>query len=340
MGSFFALDLGATAIKVCQLTLTGTKGFVLNAIGGVSNPAGSLDFADQQVVLSATGAVKQALKESGIRERRVVVAVPEAKVFSRIVEMPKMSDAELASAIKWEAEQFIPVPVSEVEIDYTVVKQAAAGKEGKMSVYLVAATKKYLTEVTDLVIGCGLEPIAIESEMVALTRSLTFGTPDVTSMLVNLGSLSSVLAIVDHGELVFSYVAQIGGVALTRALAQSLALPLPQAEEYKRTYGLDETMMEGKVRTGLLLALESLVGEMRKAMENYLTVQKTKVDRVVLSGGGAYLPGLPAYLSGVFGGIEVVMADPMAWAKPVKGVVIPKDRASYAVSIGLAMRVF
>lgn len=127
---------------------------------------------------------------------------------------------------------------------------------------------------------------------------------------------------------------------MTRALSQSLSLPLPQAEEYKRTYGLDPAQMEGKVKQGLQIVLDPLVSEMRKAMEYHLSSRKSHVTRIVLSGGGAYLPEFSGYLSQIFGGIEVVVGDPFAVAKGGRGVTIPREKAVYSVSVGLSQRVF
>src|SRR3989339_1196429 len=123
MSSYFGLDIGSSSIKVVQSSLLGAKGFVLNNIGLVQNPGGSVDFTDQRLTAKLGPAIKQAMTEAGIRDKRVVVSVPESRAYSRIVEMPNMSDAELSSAVNWEAEQFIPLPVAEVEIDYTVVRR-------------------------------------------------------------------------------------------------------------------------------------------------------------------------------------------------------------------------
>ena len=341
MTAYFGLDIGSSSIKVTQSTPMGTKAYSLDAIGLAMNPAGSVDFTNGEVTAKLGPVIKQLLSEAKIREKRVVVSVAEARVYSRILSMPVMSEAELSSAIKWEAEQFVPIPVAEVELDFSIVAQPTAGSaDKKMLVYLVAAPKKYLQGLVDFLVSIGLEPIAVESEMVAVSRALTFGSTAATSLIVHIGAMSSVLAIVDGAALSFSYVTESGGVALTRALSQSLALPLPQAEEYKRTYGLDPAQLEGKVRTGLLIILDSIVSEMRKAMEFHLSSRKTKVTRIVLSGGGAYLPQLSAHLSQVFGGIEVVVGDPLLTAKPAKGIAIPRERAVYSVSIGLSQRVF
>lgn len=341
MTTYFGLDIGSSSIKVVQASLMGTKGFVVEAVGLAMNPAGSVDFDNPAVIAKLGPVVKQLISEAKIREKRVVVSVAESRVYSRILTMPTMSEAELSSAIKWEAEQFVPIPVAEVELDFSIIQQQISGEaEKKMLVYLVAAPKKYLQSLVDFLTNLGLEPIAVESEMVAVSRALTFGSTPSTSLIVHMGAMSTVLAIVDGTSLSFSYVTESGGVSMTRALAQSLALPLPQAEEYKRTYGLDPSQLEGKVRTGLLIILDTIVSEIRKAMEYHLSSRKSRVTRIVLSGGGAYLPEMTSYLSQIFGGIEVVVGDPFGTAKPGRGVTIPREKAVYAVSVGLSQRIF
>lgn len=341
MTGYFGLDIGSSSIKVSQVSLSGAKGFSVNAVGLAMNPVGSVEFTNLDVQAKLKPVIKQLLSDTKIHEKRVVVSVAESRVYSRILTMPAMSEAELSTAIKWEAEQFVPVPVAEVELDFSIISQPTnKAEDNRMLVYLVAAPKKYLQAMVDFLTSCGLEPIAVESEMVAVSRAFTYGAAPTTSLFVHIGALSTVLAIVDASALTFSYVTPSGGVALTRALAQSLALPLPQAEEYKRTYGLDEKQLEGKVRTGLLIILDSIISEMRKAMEYHLSVRKSPVKRIVLSGGGAYLPQFSSYLSQVFGGIEVVVGDPFAAAKAGHGVTLPRERAVYSVAIGLSQRVF
>lgn len=341
MTAYFGLDIGSSSVKVTQSSLMGTKAFSVDAVGLAVNPAGSVDFANPNVVAKLGPAIKQLLSEAKIKEKRVVVSVAENRVYSRILSMPTMSEAELSSAIKWEAEQFVPIPVDEVELDFSVIQeQDSSASDKKMLVYLVAAPKIYLESMVDFLVGIGLEPIAVESEMVAVSRSLTFGSTISTSLIVHIGAMSTVFAIVDGSSLSFSYVTPSGGVSLTRALAQALSLPLPQAEEYKRTYGLDAAQLEGKVRAGLLIIFDGIVGEMRKAMEYHLSSRKSTVTRIVLSGGGAYMPSLGSHLSDVFGGIEVVLADPFAAAKPGRGVTLPREKAVYSVSVGLSQRVF
>lgn len=341
MTAYFGLDVGSSSVKITQSTVMGSKSFTVLACGLAVNPAGSVDFTNSEVTTKLGPVIKKLLSDSKIYDKRVVASVSENRVYSRILTMPTMSEAELSSAIKWEAEQFVPIPVAEVELDFSIIDDNVDTADGKkMLVYLVAAPKKYLQSMVDFLIGIGLEPIAIESEMVAVSRSLTFASNPTTSLIVHMGAMSTVLAIVDGSSLSFSYVVDSGGVSLTRALSQSLSLPLPQAEEYKRIYGLDDSQMEGKVRGGLLIVLDTVVAEMRKAMEYHLTSRKSRVSRIVLSGGGAYLPEFGSHLSQIFGGIEVVTGDSFANGKPSKGILLPRERAVYSVSVGLSQRVF
>jgi type IV pilus assembly protein PilM len=339
--SFIGLDLGTAALKVVSILPMGSN-FGVDAIGAVPNPTGSVNLVDPTVKQRVGESLKKLLSDMGLRERRVVVGIPESQVFSRVIGLPIMSDAELASAIGWEAEQFVPVPIEEVEMDFSVVKRPPAGSaETTMLVYLIASPKKYLKGVVDFLSGLGLEPIAIESEMVAAARALSFGVAVTgTTLVVHMGAQSTVLGIVEGDVLLFSYVVPIGGVALTRSLAQTLAFPLPQAEEYKRTYGLSPTQFEGKVRQALMIAFGQVITEIHKAIEYHATEHKTSINRVQLSGGGAYLPELSSYLSGEFPGIEIVIADPFVRAKMASKVQLPLDRASYTVAVGLGLRTF
>ena len=339
MPAFFGLDIGATGIKAVQSSLRGSKSFFVENLGLVNNPAGSIDFTDASVREKIKPALKQLLTETKMRERRAVVAVSEGKVFSRVLSLPLMSEAELSTAIKWEAEQFVPIPVDEVELDYSVINKSASGSEKKMLVYLVAAPKKYLEGMVTLLTDAGIEPIAVESEMVAVSRALTYGDHTGVSLIVSLGAMQTVIAVIDGADLTFSYVIPTGGVAMTRALSQSLGLPLPQAEEYKRTYGLQDNQLEGKVKTGLMIVMDTLVKEIRKAMEYQVAEKKRVVNRIILSGGGAYLPELSGYLTSLYGSVEVVLGDPFAMATFTKGLTLPVTKAVYTVAVGCSLRI-
>lgn len=339
--SFFGLDIGASSIKVCKTTAVGSSGFGIDNVGIVANPAGSLDFANPDIRKNVGDAIKNLLKESGIKERRVVIAVPESQVYSRIIEMPSMSDAELSSAVSWEAEQFVPVPIAEVELDYTVVRRPLKGAtENIMLVYLVAAQKKQLQSFVDFLITIGLEPAAVENEMLAASRSYMELATDASVLVLHMGALSTGISIIDNESLLFTYTMPTGGVSITRALAQTLSMQLPQAEEYKRTYGLNPSQFEGKIRQAIMVIMNGIIVEVRKAVEYHSNKSGSKIQKIVISGGGAYMPDLTGVMSENFPGVEVSIGDPFAYGKAMRGVVVPQERAVYGVAVGLSRRKF
>ncbi len=339
MSTYFGLDIGSSQIKVCKVFSMGDH-FRLEKIGLATNSLASLNFKSgrRQKLIDD---IHRAMKEAGINERRVVVSVPETQVYATVVPMPVMPESEIASAIRWEAEQFVPVPIEEVELDYAVIRKPPKGaRSEKMLIYVVAARKEDLEDWVDFLVEAGLEPIALENETVALAR--TFAYLDGVSLILNLGALSTSLSILDSGSLMFSHALEMGGVAMTRALAKSLSLELLQAEQYKTTYGLKGDQFEGKVREAILLVLDKIVDEVKKAVEFFANNHHKQVKRILLAGGGAYMPELGSFLTDKFPQIEVLVADPFLKAKTGKGdkVKLPELRAIYSVAVGLARRQF
>ena len=339
MSSYFGLDFGSSGIKVVKSMPMGAN-FHLQNIGYISNPLGSVDFIKHTKNKKLIDAIRSVLRESGIHDKRVVASVPESYVYSRVIEMPAMPDQELDSAIRWEAEQFVPLALDEVEMDYVVIKRPQKGSSNrKMLVYLVASRKTYLSAYVDFLVEAGLEPIALENEAIALAR--TFFTVKGVSLIVNLGALNTTISVLSSGDLMFTRVIPIGGIAITRALAQSLSLQLAQAEQYKITYGLKKNEFEGKVRDAILLVFSKVLDEITKSLEFYENTYNVQVDRIMLSGGGAYMPELMSFLSDKFQGLEVVISDPFAMAKQGKNNnLLPENRSLYGVAVGLSLRIF
>ncbi len=339
MSTYFGLDLGNSAIKVAKVRLMGPH-YGLEKLGLGLNTLGSLDFksAKKQKLIDD---IHKTLKEAGITNRRVVASVPETEVYSMVAKLPVMPDSEIVSAIKWEAEQFVPLPINEVELDYAVISRPPKGStREKMLVYLVAAKKSYLNDFVDFLIEVGLEPIALENETVALVRA--FNYLDETSLILDLGALHTGLSIVDEGKLMFSHALDLGGIAMTRALAKSLSLELIKAEQYKTTYGLKADEFEGKVRKALLIVMDKIVDEVKKAMEYFASSYQKQVKRIVLVGGGAYMPELSSFLTEKFPKTEVSIGDPFVRARLGKEskIKLPEVRANYGIAIGLAKREF
>ncbi len=339
MAHLIGLDLGCFSIKVVRLSKRG-KGYRLEAIGITLNPYGERPGADEASQVKVAETVKKLLSETKLLSSKVMFALPESLVYTRVVEMPVLSDSELASAIHWEAEQYVPVPLDQVNIDYQVIDRPEKSKENeKMSVFLVAAPKTVVSRTIELASRCGLEVVGLETEMVALSRAMVPEIPGMgPTMLVSLGASNINLAIMRQGMLVFTYSLESGGTALTRAISTEFGLEFPQAEEYKRTYGLDPSQLEGKVRECLRPLVDRFLSEARKAIQYYNSSnQEAPIKRVILAGGTALLPGLVAYTAENLG-MEVVLGNAFSQIEPSSNAAIPQDTVSFGVAVGLGMR--
>lgn len=336
------LDIGSSAIKLVGLSGKPDKAR-LETFGLAVNPVGNIDTENEQEKVKIAQTIKKLWQDAAIKTKQVVAALPESKVFTRLVEMPTLSDAELASAIQWEAEQYIPIPMSEVQLDYKVVdKPIALSGVAKMKVFLVATPTALVQKLTELLEMADLEPVALETELIALARSMLKGVavvPGTAVLMVHFGASTCDFCVVENNLLVFTRSLSTGGLALSRAMASELGLELNQAEQYKRTYGLDGTQLQGRVRNTLLPVFATIENELRKGMQFYAGEQGRKISRIILSGGGAYLPDGVRQLAADLG-LEVVVGNPLSAVAvdPTQQKRIGSMGAVFGVAVGLALR--
>jgi len=338
----FGLDIGTHSVKAVQLGgATDRPSFI--AAGQVS-ANGSIASADPEDQEKIAEAIKTLHREAHLSTDKVVTALPESQIFTRVVELPVLSAAEIKNAIQWEAEQYVPVPMNEVKLDWQVLsKVETADKKEKMEVLLVAAPTTLINNYLSILKKSGLVPIALETEITAVTRSLVqrvAGNP--TTMVVSIGASTTDLSIVTGNQITFTRSIATGGAALARGVATDLGFEMDQATEYMKTYGMDASQLEGKVMQAIKPIFDVIVNEVRRALAYYGTRHpNTPVKRVVVVGGTAKLPGLVVYLAEILG-LEVQIGNP--W----EGISLPgslsqrltEDSVSYAVAVGLALKSF
>lgn len=338
----FGLDIGSHSIKAVQLSGSPERpDFV--AAGQVETPEATFNqpyVADSDDAIQAVaGAVKSLHKEAHFSTAKVITALPESQIFTRVVELPSLKQSEVSHAITWEAEQYVPIPMSEVRLDWQVLGNVPSS--GKVEVLLVAAPINLIERYLKIVKLADLTPIGLETEITAVVRSLVQrieGTP--TTMVVSIGASTTDLSIVSNGRIGFTRSIATGGSALARGVAQELGFELSQATEYMKTYGLDPTSLEGKVMQAIKPIFDVIVNEIRRVLAYYATKHpELPVKRVVVTGGAAKLPGLVIYLAEALG-LEVQIGNP--W----EGINLPSQVAtklageatSYAVAVGLALK--
>lgn len=333
----FGLDIGTNGLRLIELEKKKGK-YCLLAIASSKFSGWGLMSEAEKDHQELAEAIKKMVAESKVDTRQVVVGLPEAKVFSRLIEVPVLTDEELSSSLAWEAEQYIPVPLDEVNLDWEVVSRPAKGeKEETMKVFLVAAPINLVEKYTKILKLAGLTPVALETEIIAAVRSLLANKKS-PALLIDFGASATDIAAVREGKIVLTRSIPIGGIAFTRALGSVLNLSEEKAEEYKKTYGVKEEL-EGKIKTALTPLLEAVVAEIKKSIDFYSSEQKGfPLSLIILAGGTAKMPEVANLLTEKLG-LEVQIADP--FADLIKDDLIKNflvDAPLFSVAMGLAMK--
>ncbi len=332
------IDIGSKTIKVVELRMDGGKP-ALKAAGivGVKN-LNIEKIEDESQFTELASVIKKLLVDAKISSKEVVVSLPESAVFTRNLKFPLLTDQEIASAVKWQAEDIIPIPLKDAIFQHIILEKRETAQPPEVSVLVVAAPRILVEKYVKLMGLAGLTVVGIETELLALTRSLS--VPAKTILVIDFGAKGTNIAIVKNEKLTFSRTIPTGGDAITRAISQNMSIEPAQAEEYKKTYGLSPTQLEGKVMTSISPIFKIIVEEIKKAVHFYQTDEKGEIPGMtVLSGGSAGLPDIASSLTKEIG-TEVIIANPFA-----KISLSSESAASlkpfaplYSVAVGLALK--
>lgn len=337
----FGLDIGTHSIKAVQLGGSLDSPTFITA-GQFPAPAGAILSEAEEDLKTVAETIKNLHKEAKITTDKVITALPESQIFTRVVEMPQLSKQEIQSAIDYEAEQYVPIPLSEVRLTWQILSsRTGPDKKPKVEILLVAAPNNLINKYLKILKAAGLTAVSLETETTAVVRALVQrieGSP--TTLIISIGASTTDLTIVDSNQINFTRSIATGGMALARGIANDLGFEIDQAVEYMKTYGLDATQLEGKVTSAIKPIFDVIVNEVRRALAYYSGKHPDKpVKRVVLAGGTAKLPGVVLYLAEALG-LEVQIGNP--W----DGIGLPpniskkliEEGTSYSVAVGLALK--
>jgi len=339
MESLLGIDIGTHSVKLIEIGQEkGVK--TLLAAGSMPTPTKALSSNVSADLEAIAYVVKQLVRDTGAKSDRVNIALPESQVFTRIIEVPQLSNRELTSAIQWGAEQYIPLPLDQVNMDFTVLHKAEGTTTGKMEVLLIAAPKALIERYMTILELANLTPYYAETEVVASARAITTSVKNLKNyMLLSIGAQTTEITILHGGVIAFTRSISAGGEALSRALSQSLDFTVVQSEEYKKTYGLQRGLLEGKLVVAMEPVMTTILNELKRAVaffgEKYAS---ERVEAIILSGGTAKLPGLVSYITEQVA-IETQIANP--WVDIVREArfsVLSTEGATFTVAAGLAMR--
>lgn len=339
MNTALGIDIGSHSIKLIEIGKDNSGEVLVNAATILTPPKviGSSAQVDSETVSTA---IRKLVKDTGTRSKSVHLALPESQVFTRVIEVPQLSKQELSSAIKWEAEQYIPLPLDQVTMDFSILRESKDTGTNMMQVLLVAAPKILLDKYVNYIEGAGLGVVSIETEIISASRALSRSVSTVkTAMVVSLGAQTTDLAILRGGIIAFTRSISAGGEALSRALVQGLGFHQNQAEEFKKTYGLDRRHLEGKIVEAVRPIMDTIVSEMKRAMAFYQEKYTgDKVDVIALSGGTARLPGMVVFMAEQTG-IETQIANPwVGIKKDARFAALENEGPIFSVAVGLALK--
>jgi len=333
----FGLDVGYSSAKAMQLDWSGKKR-VVKGYGVTNFPS---DYVSNGELKNPEGIAnviyglfeKQLIGE--ITTRRVAISVPATRTFNRPITLPKLASKDIKEAVYLEAEQYIPIPLDELYIDYAVTGQT----ETELQLLAVAAPKKMIDSYVILARLLGLELVTLETSIAASSRLFEQAEQsDSPTVLIDFGSIAADITVYHH-DLVVTGAVPCGGDIFTDILADKLGVTKQEAHIIKTKYGLGVSKKQEQITAALNPTLTDLLKEIRRVIRYYeeRASGNTKIEQVVTMGGGANMPGLSEFMTSSLR-LPVRMCNP--WENLAFGDLQPPnntEKSMYVTVAGLSM---
>jgi type IV pilus assembly protein PilM len=344
------LDIGSTSVKMVLLKEQRKRGevsYALQSFGMKPLPPEAIVDGALMNSTAIVQAVQELLSELKMKVKDVAIGVSGHSVIIKKIQMPRMTQEELEESIQWEAEQYIPFDVKDVNIDTQIIDASAADTTGQMDVLLVAAKKDMINDYTSVVSEAGLSPVVVDVDAFAVQNMFTtnYELPaNETVVLINAGASVVNINIISNGATVFTRDVTIGGNQFTEEIQKQLNVSYEEAEALK--IGGNATDAEAvvpqeveRVMTGVA---EQVAGEIQRSLDFYAgTAADATYTKVFLSGGTAKIPAL-------FKTIELRVGVPVEILNPFRKIDVDSRRFDpafimdmapmAAVAVGLALR--
>jgi len=352
----FAIDFGARSIKVAKINRT-SDGFELTNYGVTLSPEGAIANGEIFNPIVVADALIELLKDSGIRDRKAIIAITGQKVIVREIVLPLMEDKELIAGVMWEAPKYVPYDLDESIIDAEKVDEFVEKDGNKMMrVLIVAAPKsiiqpymealrkaRIIPKIVDVVSSANIR--AFESHLIGKKEEEK--EESLINIILSIGASSTILTLVEKDNLKFTRNILVGGNDLTKAIAKSLNISFDEAEKLKRETKIvlgPEAEEEKRTESEKIIIkiLNQVTKEVRKSLSYYKTQsQKVKYNKMIISGGCTNIDNIKELLSEQFE-IPIIIGNPLEEIKINERAFdierIKKLKNSFATVFGLAMR--
>jgi len=336
------LDIGSSAVKAVELKPAG-KGHKVVAFGSEPIPPDSI--VDGAIIDSSAvaDAIKRLFSNKAFKTKDVAASLSGNAVIVKKISLPAMTEAELSESIQWEAEQYIPFDIQDVNLDYQILNPAGEG--GQMDVLLVAAKKEKIADYTGVISQAGRTPVIVDIDAFALQNAfeVNYGfDANQVVVLLNAGASAININILTGDMSVFTRDISMGGNAYTEAVQKELNLPFDTAEALKKGHPPVDGPAFEDVRPVLHAMTENVLLEIQKTFDFFkATASSDHIHRIILSGGASRVDGFAETLHERFG-TPVEQFDPfkkVAFEPGRLGIQDPESVVpTAAVAVGLALR--
>lgn len=345
----FGLDINDSSIKILKLVKKHNK-FLVVSFGSTNLKPGIIEagaIKDDKALVEAIRLAVDNVKGKKIKTKHVFFSLPEEKSFLQVIQMPRMSLQELKSAVVFEAENYIPLPIDQVYLDFQVIPQKE--KLDHIDVLVVATAKETVESYVSCIKAAGLIPLSAEVESQSMVRSLIKNekTEDPV-VLIDLGRDTAGFIVFSGSSVRFTYSIPLPQDKLNAALAKALDISQTEAEKKKIENGLDGFKEEEKTAARKYIdAEEPFFEELLKQIQKYIDfyqehashehlASEGKVKQIILCGGGANLKKLPEFLTKEIG-IPTSVADPFTNAILLRNKNKNIDFLPFDTALGLAL---
>lgn len=341
------LDIGSHTVKAVEIARKSRdKGFDLRSFGQAPlQPEAIVQgaFLNSSAIVDS---IREAIESGRVRSKDVAASVSGHSVIVKRVSLPQMSREELEGQIQWEAEQYIPFDVNEVNLDFQILM--ANPDEGQMDVLLVAAKKDLIDDYVQVITEAGLNPVAIDVAAFAVQNAYEMNyeqDPTRVVALVNIGAQVVNINVIRNGIPAFTRDIMTGGSHYTEEIQKALSISYEEAERIKlgepKAGAAARDVIPQEVEQAMRSVSDTVIGEISRSLDFFAaTAADARISRVMLSGGAARTAGLAAAFKSRTG-IETEVMNPLAHMITSKGLDpdhLAEIAPSLAVGIGLATR--
>ncbi len=357
--SAVGVDIGSSAIKIVEIKVKRGRA-ILETYGAISlGPYDGLDFgrvANLSVEKTAE-ALKEVIKQSGATTSSPAFSIPVQSSLIFTIDLPaSVKESELASIVPTEARKYIPVPITEVSLDYFMLPQKESSFEemnsssnnnsasvpqkklDKTNVLVVATQNDAISKYRAIISQCSLSASFFEIEIFSSIRA-NFEHELSPVLLMDFGASRTKLSVVEFGMVRSYHTIERGGAEISQSISQSLSIPFSEAEKMKKEFGLFDNPVEKSLADIIRIHTDYIFSETNNALAEYEKRYNRAISKVIFTGGGSLLKGLKEVAANNFRvEIEVGLPFSKVNAPAFLEKVLETMGAEFAVALGLALR--